>query len=240
MLNIFLFPFAFLYRGVRFIFKIPYFFVSGITKAFGSNNKPKNTKKQIAEIKPNEQIKVVKGVRSAYDTPREIPKETDPVKLQQQKEENIVIRQKEFEKLVKKARLEEEKRIKEQERKRIVEEQKEKERQKKELELKLREEEKEKQRLLKEEQNKKLGKKSFFASLTKPIESKSKLAELKAKKTVLDEQIKDKNAAASRFQKPLLFEYIARNPNGELEKSTIEALSRVDVQSLLLAEGYEV
>ena len=240
MLNIILFPFAFLYRGVKFIFKIPYFFISGITKLFKGNNKPQNTKKQIAEIKPNEQIKVVKGVRSAYDTPREIPKETDPVKLQQQKEQNTIIRQKEFEKLVKKARIEEEKRIKEQERKRIIQEQKEKERQKKELERKLREEEKEKQRLLKEEKDKKEGKKSFFESLTKPVISKSKLAELKAKKTVLDEQIKDKSSAASRFQKPLLFEYIARNVNGELEKSTIEALSRVDVHSFLLAEGYEV
>ena len=240
MLNIILFPFAFLYRGVKFIFKIPYFFVSGIAKLFKGNNKPQNTKKQIAEIKPNEQIKVVKGVRSAYDTPREIPKETDPVKLQQQKEQNTIIRQKEFEKLVKKARIEEEKRIKEQERKRIIQEQKEKERQKKELERKLREEEKEKQRLLKEEKDKKEGKKSFFESLTKPVISKSKLAELKAKKTVLDEQIKDKSSAASRFQKPLLFEYIARNVNGELEKSTIEALSRVDVHSFLLAEGYEV
>ena len=240
MLNIILFPFAFLYRGVKFIFKIPYFFVSGIAKLFKGNNKPQNTKKQIAEIKPNEQIKVVKGVRSAYDTPREIPKETDPVKLQQQKEQNTIIRQKEFEKLVKKARIEEEKRINEQERKRIIQEQKEKERQKKELERKLREEEKEKQRLLKEEKDKKEGKKSFFASLTKPVESKRELAQLKAKKTVLDEQIKDKSSAASRFQKPLLFEYIARNVNGELEKSTIEALSRVDVHSFLLAEGYEV
>lgn len=240
MLNIILFPFAFLYRGVRFIFKIPYFFISGIAKLFKGNNKPQNTKKQIAEIKPNEQVKVVKGVRSAYDTPRQIPKETDPAKINAQKEQNILIRQSEFEKLVKKARLEEEKRIKEQERKRIIQEQKEKERQKKEIERKQREEEKEKQRLLKEEKNKKEGKKNFFESLTKPVISKSKLAELKAKKTVLDEQIKDKSSAASRFQKPLLFEYIARNGNGELEKSTIEALSRVDVHSFLLAEGYEV
>lgn len=33
---------------------------------------------------------------------------------------------------------------------------------------------------------------------------------------------------------------MARNTNGELEKSTIEALSRVDVHSFLEAEGYEV
>ena len=37
-----------------------------------------------------------------------------------------------------------------------------------------------------------------------------------------------------------MFEYTARNVNGELEKSTIEALSRVDVYSFLEAEGYEV
>lgn len=38
----------------------------------------------------------------------------------------------------------------------------------------------------------------------------------------------------------MLFNYIAKNPAGEIEKSSIEALSRVDVHSFLLAEGYEV
>ena len=38
----------------------------------------------------------------------------------------------------------------------------------------------------------------------------------------------------------LIFNYVARNSKGEVEKSSIEALSRVDVHSFLLAEGYEV
>ena len=58
--------------------------------------------------------------------------------------------------------------------------------------------------------------------------------------SVLEEQFKNKNSDDSRLAKPLLFKYKARNANGELVTSTIEALSRVDVHSFLEAEGYEV
>ena len=56
----------------------------------------------------------------------------------------------------------------------------------------------------------------------------------------MDEQFKTDKNDQSRFDKPLLFNYIAKNKNGEIEKGSIEALSRVDVHSFLLAEGYEV
>ena len=107
------------------------------------------------------------------------------------------------------------------------------------------EEEKENKRLAREEALRKEGKpatfyeklKAFYKSLTV---SKKELLELEAKKTVLDEQFKTDKNDQSRFDKPLLFNYIAKNKNGEIEKGSIEALSRVDVHSFLLAEGYEV
>ncbi|MEG2620944.1 MAG: type II secretion system F family protein [Bacilli bacterium] len=65
-----------------------------------------------------------------------------------------------------------------------------------------------------------------------------KQMELEVKKDILLQQF-DKQET-SRFEKPLLFEYFAKRPDGILEKNKIEALSRVDVQSFLMTEGYEV
>ena len=64
--------------------------------------------------------------------------------------------------------------------------------------------------------------------------------ELEAKKMVLNEQFSDKTKQTARFSSPIIFDYFAKNPKGEYEKSSIEALSRVDVYSFLTEEGYEV
>ena len=243
-LDIILLPFVFIYRGFISVILLPYYFVVGILRVVGISKR--EPKKVIPEVKPGEKVKVVKGVRSAYDKPKKPPKETDPVKINEQKQQNKAKRQREFEKLVKKARQEEAKRIKEQERIRIENEKKEKERQKKEAEKKKKEEAYEALRDKKNAELKEKGApvsfsdklKAFYKKLT--YNEKSEL-ELEAKKTVLDEQFKDKDSkTTTRLSKPLLFEYVARNANGELEKSTIEALSRVDVHSFLVAEGYEV
>ncbi len=242
-LDIILLPFVFIYRGFISVILLPYYFVIGIGNVFGGGNKKqKNT---IPEIKPGEKVKVIKQTRSAYSTPKTPPKETDPTKIAETKQKDTLRKQKDFEKLVAKARQEEAKRVKEQERIRTENEKREKEKQARLLEKQKREEALEAAKEKKEEELKAKGEpvtfadklKAFYKKLTY---NKKEELELEAKKTVLDEQFKDKDSQTSRFTKPLLFEYTARNTSGEIEKSTIEALSRVDVHSFLEAEGYEV
>lgn len=243
-LDIILLPFTLIYRGFITVLLLPYYLIIGIIKVF-SGNKDDNKKEKnnsIAEIKPSEEVMVVKEVKSTYDKPEVPPKETDPNVLKQKKFETITRRQKEFEKLVEKARKEEAEKIKEQEKIRLEEERKNNERIKKEFEQRKKEEEKEEKRRVKKEKNKSKG--SFADKLMKIIKklnyNKKEELELEAKKSVLDEQFKNKDNQTARLSKPFLFEYLARNPDGKLEKGTIEALSRVDVHSFLLAEGYEV
>lgn len=247
LVEVILLPFVFIYRGFISVLLIPYYFVLGIVKVFGliTGHDSKNKKNTIPELKNGEKIKVVKTVRSAYDKPNVPPKETDPIKLKEAKDKETLRHQKEFERLVKKAREDEEKRIKEQEKLRLEREKKEAERKKRELEIKRKEEEMEAKKQAREEALRKKGKPVTFYDKIKVLYkkltfSKKEALELEAKKAVLDEQFKDKDNNTSRFEKPLLFNYIAKNPAGEIEKSSIEALSRVDVHSFLLAEGYEV
>ena len=242
-LDIILLPFVFIYRGFISVILLPYYFVLGILKLFGyKGKKQKNT---IPQVKSGEKVKVVKEVKSAYDVPVAPVKKVDPNKIEEEKNKSKLKRQKEFEKLVQKARQEEAKRIKEQEWRRIENEKREKERQKKEAERRKKEEAYE---ALKDKKNAQLRQKgvpvtfsdklkAFYKKLTF---SKKEQLELEAKKAVLDEQFKDKENQQQRLSKALLFNYVARNPDGEIEKGSIEALSRVDVHSFLLAEGYEV
>ncbi|HIU40837.1 MAG TPA: type II secretion system F family protein [Candidatus Aphodocola excrementigallinarum] len=242
-LDIILLPFVFIYRGFISVILLPYYFVLGILKLFGyKGKKQKNT---IPQVKSGEKVKVVKEVKSAYDVPVAPVKKVDPNKIEEEKNKSKLKRQKEFEKLVQKARQEEAKRIKEQERIRLENEKREKERQKKEAERRKKEEAYE---ALKDKKNAQLRQKgvpvtfsdklkAFYKKLTF---SKKEQLELEAKKAVLDEQFKDKENQQQRLSKALLFNYVARNPDGEIEKGSIEALSRVDVHSFLLAEGYEV
>ena len=242
-LDIILLPFVFIYRGFISVILLPYYFVLGILKLFGYKEKKK--KNTIPQVKSGEKVKVVKEVKSAYDVPVAPVKKVDPNKIEEEKNKSKLKRQKEFEKLVQKARQEEAKRIKEQERIRLENEKREKERQKKEAERRKKEEAYE---ALKDKKNAQLRQKgvpvtfsdklkAFYKKLTF---SKKEQLELEAKKAVLDEQFKDKENQQQRLSKALLFNYVARNPDGEIEKGSIEALSRVDVHSFLLAEGYEV
>ena len=245
IIEILLMPFVFIYKGVKVILLSPYYVVAGLINLISPKKQVKEEKKVISEIKEGEKVKVVKGVRSAYSTPTPPPKETDPVKIKQNHDQNTLKRQKEFEKLVAKARLEEQKRGKEQEKVRLEIEKKEKLRKAKEDEKKKKEDAIEEIRAKKEEELRKAGKSNdIFVQLKqlfiKMKYNKKEMQQLEAKKRVLDEQINSQKGDVSRYAKPLLFDYIARNPKGELEKSSIEALSRVDVHSFLLQEGYEV
>lgn len=246
-IKIILLPFVFIYKGFISVLLIPYYFVLGVAKLFElifRKDEEKEKKKIALELKPNEKIKVVKEVKNAYKNNDNLSNK-QIVKTKEEKDKYAIKKQKEFERLVKKAKIEEEKRVKEQLRLKIEREKKEEIRKKKEEIIKKKEEEKENKRLAREEALRKEGKpatfyeklKAFYKSLTV---SKKELLELEAKKTVLDEQFKTDKNDQSRFDKPLLFNYIAKNKNGEIEKGSIEALSRVDVHSFLLAEGYEV
>ena len=117
-IEIILLPFVFIYKGFISVLLIPYYFVLGIVKFFELIFKS-NNKTVIPELKDNSNVKVVKGVRSAYSQSKEEKQELNPDKLKEIKDKNTQKRQKEFERLVKKAREEEAKRIKEQEKLRI-------------------------------------------------------------------------------------------------------------------------
>ena len=246
VIKIILLPFVFIYKGFISVLLIPYYFVLGIVKLFELIFKKKDNKvkKDIAlELKPNEKIKVVKEVKNAYESKNLNNNIT--MKTAEEKDKYAIKKQKEFEKLVKKAKLEEEKRAKEQLKLKIEREKKEALRKKKEELIKQREEERENKRLAKEEALRKEGKPATFyeklkAYYKKLTINKKELLELEAKKSVLDEQFKDDKNNQSRFTSSIIFNYVAKNKNGEIEKGSIEALSRVDVHSFLVAEGYEV
>ena len=246
VIKIILLPFVFIYKGFISVLLIPYYFVLGIVKLFELIFKKKDNKvkKDIAlELKPNEKIKVVKEVKNAYESKNLNNNIT--MKTAAEKDKYAIKKQKEFEKLVKKAKLEEEKRAKEQLKLKIEREKKEALRKKKEELIKQREEERENKRLAKEEALRKEGKPATFydkikAFCKKLTINKKELLELEAKKSVLDEQFKDDKNNQSRFTSSIIFNYVAKNKNGEIEKGSIEALSRVDVHSFLVAEGYEV
>lgn len=245
IIDIILLPFVFIYRGFIKILLLPYYVVDGLAKLF-TKKTPNNTsvnntnKKNIAEIKTTEQIKVVEGVRSAYDKPRQVV-ETDPVKIAANKKQRTLKQQQEFEKMVAKAKKEEEKRIAEQEKVRLEKlkkfnEKKQKEQEKTDkLNSELAKEEAESNN--KEELSFVEKIKAFWQKLTL---TEKKQLEYEAKKEVLEEMFRDKTVNNGRLNEAIIFNYLARNPKGEIEKSSIEALSRVDVHSFLIAEGYEV
>lgn len=244
-LEIILLPFTFIYKGFITVLLLPYYFIVGIGKVFGIDGKKSKKISVVSEKKNGEQVKVVKNVKSAFDTPVAPKPETDINKINEKKQKDKLKRQKEFEKLVAKARAEEAKRIKEQEKIRKENEKREKQRIEKEFERRKKEEEIEKAQEKRKEKLLKEGKPISFSDKVKALYkkltyNKNAELELEAKKNVLNEQFSDKNNQAARLSHPLVFDYMARNPKGELERGKIEALSRVDVHSFLLAEGYEV
>lgn len=244
-LEIILLPFTFIYKGFITVLLLPYYFIVGIGKVFGIDGKKSKKISVVSEKKNGEQVKVVKNVKSAFDTPVAPKPETDINKINEKKQKDKLKRQKEFEKLVAKARAEEAKRIKEQEKIRKENEKREKQRIEKEFERRKKEEAIEKAQEKRKEELLKEGKPISFSDKLKALYkkltyNKNAELELEAKKNVLNEQFSDKNNQAARLSHPLVFDYMARNPKGELERGKIEALSRVDVHSFLLAEGYEV
>lgn len=244
-LEIILLPFTFIYKGFITVLLLPYYFIVGVGKVFGIDSKKSKKISAVSEKKNGEQVKVVKNVKSAFDTPVAPKPETDINKINEKKQKDKLKRQKEFEKLVAKARAEEAKRIKEQEKIRKENEKREKQRIEKEFERRKKEEAIEKAQEKRKEELLKEGKPISFSDKVKALYKKltynrNAELELEAKKNVLNKQFSDKNNQAARLSHPLVFDYMARNPKGELERGKIEALSRVDVHSFLLAEGYEV
>lgn len=203
-----------------------------------------NKNKKLEEIKPNEKVINRNEVRSAYETPKKPEVETNPVILAQMKQVEALKKQKEYNELVAKIREEERKKVAEQEQIRIQNEKIAKARLEKEQSM----EKKDQEALAKQEaiiaEKRKKGEATSLSERIKLARSKSdntpkKLLEYEAKKQVLTEQLKS-NTEAARFETPMVFNYLARNSKGELEKSSIEANSRVDVYSFLIAEGYDV
>ena len=71
---------------------------------------------------------------------------------------------------------------------------------------------------------------NFFA------ERRQKKLEEKAKVLSMDVTA----AESTRSDEKIVFNYIAKNPSGIIEKGTLQGYSKLDIHSYLLAEGYEV
>lgn len=249
-------PFVSLYRGVTSPFEKkdvnPNITPSNVNFfASKSNEKPVgpvdvfDPNKKLTEIKPGEQIIERKEVRSAYSTPVKPKPEFDPVRIAQKKQIETLKKQDDYNKLLEKIRKQEAQRADEQEKIRQEREKIAQEKINKEMAKQAEDQKRIEERDRKLEEKLKNGEAVSFSDKIKRWREKTnfnpkKELELEAKKEVLSEQFKDANGEASRLTKPLLFEYLARTSKGELEKSHIEALSRVDVYSFLIAEGYEV
>ena len=137
-------PFIFIYKGFITIILLPYYILLGITGAFKSkqkdNNISTNKSKVIPEIKKGEKIKIIKDTKSVNDKPSVVNDVKNEQTLNQEKLEKISKKQRDFDKMVEKARKEEIRKIKEQEKIRIQNEKKVQERLKKQ-EIKLQKEE---------------------------------------------------------------------------------------------------
>lgn len=256
VLETILMPFVSLYRGVTSPFKKKEVKTNNVTQninVFTSKSNEKiegpvdvfDSNKKLTEIKPDEKVVERKEVRSAYSTPTKPKLETDPVKLAQKKQIEALKKQDDYNKLLEKIRKQEAQRAGEQEKIRQEREKIAQEKINKEMAKQAEHQKRLEERDRKLEEKLKNGEPISFSDKIKRWRDKAnynpkKELELEAKKEVLAEQFKDTKGEASRLTKPLLFEYLARTAKGELEKSYIEALSRVDVYSFLIAEGYEV
>ena len=193
----------------------------------------------------NPNIQVVEGVRSAYSEPQKPVKPTDPVEIQKEKEANALRRQAEYDKIMQRVKQEQDRKLAEEQK--IIQD-----REKLEQARKLKEEESKKQieadRLKREQEMLEIeqAKKSGNATLVNNARKKEKQLserqkiEYQAKADYLASQLKDSAQSSARLNTPIIFDYVAKNSKGVIEKSSVEALSRMDVYSFLQAEGYEI
>ncbi len=193
----------------------------------------------------NQNIKVVEGVRSAYSEPQKPVKPTDPVEIQKEKDANALRRQTEYDKIMQRVKLEQDRKLAEEQK--IIQD-----REKLEAARKIKEEESKRQmeadRLKREQEMHEIqqAKASGDAALISGAKKKEKQLserqrlEYQAKADYLANQLKDSSQTSARLNTPIIFDYVAKNSKGEIEKSSVEALSRMDVYSFLQAEGYEI
>ena len=203
-----------------------------------------NKQKKLQEIKADEEVVERKEIRTVNDPKEDTKNAVDSVKEAQRKQIEVLKRQKEYGILLEKIRQEEKQRASEQEsirleREKIAKEKLAKEKLMAEKDAKALEAREAKIR----EKLKKGEPTSISDQLSRLTGAKfdpKKEIELEAKKQVLEEQFADTSKEAARMSNPILFDYLARSPDGKLEKGSFEALSRVDVYSFLTAEGYDV
>jgi type IV pilus assembly protein PilC len=67
---------------------------------------------------------------------------------------------------------------------------------------------------------------------------KKKIAKLEAQKTLLQEELKNEGAIRSKQTK--VYKFTAKHPSGKLEVGTINGYSKLDVNTFLVQEGYDV
>ncbi|HOZ54305.1 MAG TPA: type II secretion system F family protein [Bacilli bacterium] len=229
MLDILLLPFIIVYRVFIVFVKAPYYFLIGLKTIF------------IHKVKKEKKLKEKTHIQEKkVDNTKLIIKE-EKLKYKKAKEEEK--RAKIYAKLLEKKKLDEAKKIE------IEAKQKEKnelqERLKREknntlinnqiiIEAKKKDKEKRK-----EERKKSKGILGVFLAFYNNLSFvKNRQNELEMKKEMLLSEFNNKKE--ERGTQNILYKYLAKNSAGLLERGSFEALSKIDVQSFLMSEGYEV
>lgn len=241
VLEIVLLPFVYLYRIFIGILLLPYYILSGIGKLFNTDKKRINKKAQkaIIEAKKSNNTITVKDKKSVINDKSNVNTVTNNEKtIKKLSDADVKKRQKAYDKYIKKAREEEKRRIKEIEKIKKREAQKDKLKQQKELSdnKQLQDELKNDKQNINKKRSIPFSEKinNWFNRITP-----EKQVELEAKQKILKEGFKEDVKKDSDL-KPMLFSYVAKSKDGKLEKGEIEALTRMDVNSFLEMEGYEV
>lgn len=249
MLDIILLPFIIVYRVFIVLVKTPYYFLVGIKTIFIRKAKPK-----IKKEKPKKE-KIVTHIPEKKEDSKKVVISVEKNKIRQEKEERKNKKQKEkkaieeekrariYAKLLEKKKLDDAKKIEIEKRNKEKKElQQRLQREKNNIlinnqmlrEAKLKDKEKRK-----EDRKKSKGIFGVFVSMYNNLSFvKNKQNELEMKKEMLLSEFNNKKE--ERGTQNILYKYLAKNSAGLLERGSFEALSKIDVQSFLMSEGYEV
>ncbi len=233
MLDILLLPFIIVYRVFIVFVKTPYYFLIGLKTIFIRKARPKVKKEKV--IKKQDQIPEKKV------EPAKIIINDDKAKVKKAKEEEK--RARIYAKLMEKKKQDEIRKAQiETRNKEKVELQNRLKREKENILINnqmLREAKQKDKEKRKADKKKSKGLVGVFISLYNNLSFvKNKQNELEMKREMLLTEFNNKKE--ERGTQNILYKYLAKNSAGLLEKGSFEALSKIDVQSFLMSEGYEV
>jgi len=215
-----LLPCIWLYKGFTTVVKFPFFVAQKIKNSKSKDNNIEKKPKVKKSLTERQKEKLEK---------RRIKEEKKREKLRQKVLKKAEIRRKKEEKILK----EEEAKYIQKEKERIAREERNKQ---------IIEKRKLREKIAKENKENKKNRKTLKQIIVNWynnlgfVKNKRNELELKRETLLIDFNSED----ANRSDKKIRYKYLAKSPSGKLEKGYFAAFSKLDVQSYLLSEGYEV